>query len=118
MVPEGTTCVLLGISGSGKTVLMKHIMGLLKPDRGTVLVEGQEVARMDESALNEMRRSQGILFQANALFDSQTVFEKRRESRVLPTPVRVTRVVQSPLPKSLFQPVDQKPRRRPDRSLG
>jgi phospholipid/cholesterol/gamma-HCH transport system ATP-binding protein len=75
VVPEGTTCVLLGISGSGKTVLMKHIMGLLKPDRGTVLVEGQEVARMDESALNEMRRNQGILFQANALFDSQTVFD-------------------------------------------
>jgi phospholipid/cholesterol/gamma-HCH transport system ATP-binding protein len=75
VVPEGTTCVLMGISGSGKSVLMKHIMGLLKPDRGSVLVEGQEVARMDESALNQMRRNQGILFQANALFDSLTVFD-------------------------------------------
>jgi phospholipid/cholesterol/gamma-HCH transport system ATP-binding protein len=75
VVPEGTTCVVMGISGSGKSVLMKHIMGLLKPDKGTVLVEGQEVARMDETALNEMRRNQGILFQANALFDSQNVFD-------------------------------------------
>jgi phospholipid/cholesterol/gamma-HCH transport system ATP-binding protein len=74
-VPEGTTCVLMGISGSGKSVLMKHIMGLLKPDRGTVLVEGQDVAKMDEAALNQMRRKQGILFQANALFDSLTVFD-------------------------------------------
>ncbi|WP_257457890.1 ABC transporter ATP-binding protein [Archangium lipolyticum] len=74
-VPEGTTCVLMGISGSGKSVLMKHIMGLLRPDRGTVLVEGQDVAKMDEAALNQMRRKQGILFQANALFDSLTVFD-------------------------------------------
>ncbi|QRK06655.1 ABC transporter ATP-binding protein [Archangium violaceum] len=75
VVPEGTTCVLMGISGSGKSVLMKHIMGLLRPDRGTVLVEGQDVARMDEAALDQMRRKQGILFQANALFDSLTVFD-------------------------------------------
>ncbi|WNG37195.1 ATP-binding cassette domain-containing protein [Archangium violaceum] len=75
LVPEGTTCVLMGISGSGKSVLMKHIMGLLRPDRGTVLVEGQEVAQMDEATLDQMRRKQGILFQANALFDSLTVFD-------------------------------------------
>ena len=75
VVPEGTTCVLLGISGSGKSVLMKHIMGLLRPDQGTVLVEGQDVAAMDESALNQMRRKLGILFQANALFDSLNVFD-------------------------------------------
>ena len=75
VVPEGTTCVIMGVSGSGKSVLMKHIMGLLKPDRGVVLVEGQEVARMDETALDEMRRKQGILFQANALFDSLNVFD-------------------------------------------
>lgn len=74
-VPEGTTCVLMGVSGSGKSVLMKHIMGLLKPDRGTVLVDGQEMARMDEAALNQMRRDQGILFQANALFDSLNVYD-------------------------------------------
>ncbi|AKQ70401.1 Methionine ABC transporter ATP-binding protein [Myxococcus hansupus] len=75
VVPEGTTCVLLGVSGSGKTVLMKHIMGLLQPDRGSVQVEGEDIAGMNESALSEMRRKQGILFQANALFDSLTVFD-------------------------------------------
>ena len=75
VVPEGTTCVLMGVSGSGKTVLMKHIMGLIRPDRGTVRVEGEEVARMKEPALNQMRRKLGILFQANALFDSLNVFD-------------------------------------------
>ena len=75
VVPEGTTCVLLGVSGSGKTVLMKHIMGLLHADQGTVLVEGQDVAKMNEAALNQMRRHQGILFQANALFDSLNVYD-------------------------------------------
>ncbi|QDE71996.1 MULTISPECIES: ABC transporter ATP-binding protein [Myxococcus] len=74
-VPEGTTCVLMGVSGSGKTVLMKHIMGLLRPDRGTVQVDGEDIARMNEAALDQMRRKQGILFQANALFDSLTVFD-------------------------------------------
>lgn len=74
-VPEGTTCVMMGISGSGKSVLMKHIMGLLRPDRGVVLVEGQEVASKSEAELNQMRRQLGILFQANALFDSLNVFD-------------------------------------------
>ncbi len=74
-VPEGTTCVLMGVSGSGKTVLMKHIMGLLQPDRGSVRVEGEDIAKMGEAALNQMRRKLGILFQANALFDSLTVFD-------------------------------------------
>ena len=75
VVPEGTTCVLMGVSGSGKTVLMKHIMGLMHPDRGTVLVEGEDVAKLDEEGLSRMRRKQGILFQANALFDSLNVFD-------------------------------------------
>ena len=44
VVPEGTTCVLVGISGSGKSVLMKHIMGLLKPDRGSVRVQGKDLS--------------------------------------------------------------------------
>lgn len=65
----------MGVSGSGKTVLMKHIMALLQPDRGTVLVDGEDIARMNEAALDQMRRKQGILFQANALFDSLTVFD-------------------------------------------
>ncbi len=75
VVPEGTTCVLMGVSGSGKTVLMKHIMGLMHPDRGTVRVEGEDVSKLNEAGLSQMRRKQGILFQANALFDSLNVFD-------------------------------------------
>jgi len=74
-VAEGTTCVLMGVSGSGKTVLMKHLVGLLNPDRGTVHVDGQDVAQLDEAGLDALRRKLGILFQANALFDSFTVFD-------------------------------------------
>ncbi len=75
VVPEGTTCVLMGVSGSGKTVLLKHIMGLLHPDRGTVHVDGQDISQLDEAGLDALRRKLGILFQANALFDSLTVFD-------------------------------------------
>jgi phospholipid/cholesterol/gamma-HCH transport system ATP-binding protein len=95
VVPEGTTCVLMGVSGSGKTVLMKHIMGLLHPDSGTVLVEGQDVAKMDEKALDQMRRKQGILFQANALFDSLNVYDNvafplRERTRMSETDIKDT----------------------------
>lgn len=75
VVPEGTTCVLMGVSGSGKSVLMKHIMGLMKPDSGSVKVNGEEVSELNEKALDQMRRQQGILFQANALFDSLNVYD-------------------------------------------
>lgn len=73
VVPTGTTCVLLGVSGSGKTVLMKHLDGLLRPDRGTVRVDGEELAWLDAAGLERVRRKMGILFQGGALFDSLTV---------------------------------------------
>ncbi len=75
VVPEGTTCVLMGVSGSGKTVLMKHLLGLLQPDRGTVSVDGEDLSQLDEEGMDRLRRKMGILFQANALFDSLTVFD-------------------------------------------
>ena len=75
VVEEGTTCVLMGVSGSGKTVLMKHLVGLLQPDRGSVLVDGEDLSKLDEAGLDGLRRKLGILFQANALFDSLTVFD-------------------------------------------
>lgn len=75
VVEEGTTCVLMGVSGSGKTVLMKHVVGLLQPDRGTVIVDGEDLSKLDEAGMDRLRRKQGILFQANALFDSLTVFD-------------------------------------------
>jgi phospholipid/cholesterol/gamma-HCH transport system ATP-binding protein len=75
VVPEGSTCVLLGVSGSGKTVLMKHIDGLLTPDQGTVRVDGEDLSLLSRHGLEQVRRKLGILFQAGALFDSLTVFD-------------------------------------------
>jgi phospholipid/cholesterol/gamma-HCH transport system ATP-binding protein len=70
---EGTTTVVLGASGSGKTVLMKHIMGLFKPDRGQVVVDGQNVSAMGRQELAVFRQRMGMVFQSSALFDSMTV---------------------------------------------
>ncbi|HTO99513.1 MAG TPA: ABC transporter ATP-binding protein [Myxococcales bacterium] len=70
---EGTTTVVLGGSGSGKTVLMKHIMGLFKPDRGRVLVDGENVSTMRRQDLAVFRQRMGMVFQSSALFDSMTV---------------------------------------------
>src|SRR5712692_7752294 len=72
MMP-GTTTVVLGGSGSGKTVLMKHIMGLFKPDQGRVIVDGQDVSRMGRQELSVFRERMGMVFQSAALFDSMTV---------------------------------------------
>ncbi len=74
-VETGTTFVILGGSGSGKTVLMKHVIGLLKPDRGTVNVDGIEISKLSGKELTEARRRFGMVFQGAALFDSMTVFE-------------------------------------------
>jgi phospholipid/cholesterol/gamma-HCH transport system ATP-binding protein len=72
-MPEGTTTVVLGGSGSGKTVLMKHIMGLFKPDRGRVIVDGQDVTVMARQELSVFRERMGMVFQSAALFDSMSV---------------------------------------------
>ena len=74
-VEQGETMVVIGRSGCGKSVLLKHIIGLMKPDRGSIVVAGREVTRMDKRELNELRRMFGMVFQAAALFDSLTVAE-------------------------------------------
>ncbi|MBK9517370.1 MAG: ABC transporter ATP-binding protein [Anaeromyxobacter sp.] len=74
-IPKGQTYVVLGGSGSGKTVLMKHVIGLLRPDRGSVRVNGVEISALSGKALTEARRVFGMVFQGAALFDSMTVFE-------------------------------------------
>lgn len=74
-VLEGETMAVIGYSGSGKSVLLKSIVGLLEPDRGTVDVDGQRVGDMDRAQLNVMRRSIGYVFQFAALFDSMTIAE-------------------------------------------
>jgi phospholipid/cholesterol/gamma-HCH transport system ATP-binding protein len=72
---RGKTTVVLGPSGAGKSVLLKHIVGLLHPDSGTVLVEGEDVARLRADGLRRLRRRIGYVFQLSALFDSMTVRE-------------------------------------------
>ncbi len=72
-IMPGTTCVILGGSGSGKTVLMKHIIGLLKPDKGEVWVDGVEITRLRGRELQDERQKMGMVFQNAALFDSMTV---------------------------------------------
>jgi phospholipid/cholesterol/gamma-HCH transport system ATP-binding protein len=74
-IEKGKITVIIGKSGGGKSVLMKHLIGLLKPDRGEIWVEGTEITRLTEARLNEVRRKFGMLFQEAALFDSMTVGE-------------------------------------------
>lgn len=74
-IPDGATTVILGRSGGGKSVLLKMIIGLLKPDLGSVTVDGKEVTTMTFPQLQRLRFKFGFLFQAAALFDSMTVGE-------------------------------------------
>jgi len=74
-VEQGETLVVLGGSGSGKSVLIRHTVGLHRPDRGEVWVDGTEITRLDEDDLIETRKKVGFLFQAGALFDSMTVHD-------------------------------------------
>lgn len=74
-IPEGKTTTIIGGSGSGKSVALKHIVGLLKPDQGDVWVDGENVSRLDQDSLYRIRRKLGFLFQSAALFDSMTIAE-------------------------------------------
>jgi len=74
-VVEGQTTVILGRSGTGKSVLLKHIIGLIKPDKGQVIIDGTDITLLSDPKLNEMRKRFGMLFQDGALFDSMTVGE-------------------------------------------
>ena len=75
LINKGETLVIIGRSGEGKSVLIKHIVGLLQPDSGCVKVEGEIVSELNENQLYEMRKKFGFLFQGSALFDSMTVEE-------------------------------------------
>ncbi len=74
-IERGESLVIIGRSGGGKSVLLKHLVGLTHPDSGQVLVEGQDIAQLDERELLGVRRKFGMLFQSAALFDSLTVEE-------------------------------------------
>ena len=77
-VEDGETLALLGPSGTGKSVLLKSIIGLIRPDRGEVIVDGQHVAKLKRDALSKLRATIGYVFQNGALFDSMDVFENIR----------------------------------------
>ncbi|MEP7325409.1 MAG: ATP-binding cassette domain-containing protein, partial [Gemmatimonadota bacterium] len=77
-VQDGETVALLGPSGTGKSVLLKHIIGLIRPDRGTVEVDGKMVGKLNRHDLAELRSGIGYVFQNGALFDSMDVFENIR----------------------------------------
>jgi phospholipid/cholesterol/gamma-HCH transport system ATP-binding protein len=74
-VEKGTTFAILGPSGIGKTVTLTHIVGLLKPDSGRIVVDGQDITDLNERQLAEVRRKVQLVFQSGALFDSMTVWE-------------------------------------------
>jgi phospholipid/cholesterol/gamma-HCH transport system ATP-binding protein len=74
-VKDGETVVLIGYSGTGKSVALKHVVGLLHPDSGDVIVDGRAVSTLEGAALTALRREIGYVFQSAALFDSMTVFD-------------------------------------------
>lgn len=74
-VRQGESMVVIGGSGSGKTVLIKCIIGLMRPDEGEIYVDGLKITSLDEKGMNEVRKKFGMLFQGGALFDSMTVWE-------------------------------------------
>jgi phospholipid/cholesterol/gamma-HCH transport system ATP-binding protein len=74
-VRDGETMVVIGYSGTGKSVAIKHVVGLLEPDAGQVAVDGQVVSELDRPALTALRARIGFVFQSSALFDSMTIFD-------------------------------------------
>src|SRR5262245_6301400 len=86
-VPDGSVTIVIGRSGGGKSVLLKHLLGLLRPDGGRVLVDGVDITTLGSHALDEVRRRYGVVFQGGALFDSMTcaeniAFPLREKTRV------------------------------------
>src|SRR6266481_4800092 len=74
-VATGTITIIIGRSGGGKSVFLKHLIGLLRPDAGRILVDGVEITRLHGRALDEIRRTYGVVFQGGALFDSMTCYD-------------------------------------------
>lgn len=86
-IPKASAFCLLGRSGTGKSVTLRHIIGLMQPDKGRVFVEGRDITALDSHDLSELRKHMGFLFQNAALFDSMTVgenvaFPLRRHTRL------------------------------------
>ncbi|HQL65770.1 MAG TPA: ATP-binding cassette domain-containing protein, partial [bacterium] len=73
-IPEGKTFVILGQSGSGKTVLLKTLLGLIQPYKGKLVIFGQDMFKIKDDNLFDIRRKTGMVFQSSALFDSMSVW--------------------------------------------
>ncbi|MGH7419083.1 MAG: ABC transporter ATP-binding protein, partial [Candidatus Rokuibacteriota bacterium] len=71
-VPDGSITIIIGRSGGGKSVFLKHLLGLMRPDGGSIEVGGVDLARLRGRALDEVRKRYGVVFQSGALFDSMT----------------------------------------------
>ncbi|MGH9443536.1 MAG: ABC transporter ATP-binding protein [Thermoanaerobaculia bacterium] len=92
-IADGESVVLVGPSGTGKSVLLKHIIGLLRPDSGQVIIDGTDLWSLSDKDLNGFRRRFGMSFQEGALFDSMTVFDNiafplRRQGKKKPDEIR------------------------------
>lgn len=87
-VATGEIMIIIGRSGGGKTVFLRHLLGLIRPDTGRVLVDGTDITRLRRRALDRIRERYGVVFQGGALFDSMTVFDNvafpLREKKRLP----------------------------------
>jgi phospholipid/cholesterol/gamma-HCH transport system ATP-binding protein len=92
-VDQGESLVIVGGSGTGKSVTLKHIIGLLRPDKGRVIIAGEDITAMKDVELSKFRRHFGMSFQEGALFDSMTVFENvafplRRHTKMTEAEIR------------------------------
>jgi phospholipid/cholesterol/gamma-HCH transport system ATP-binding protein len=111
VVPRGQTLAVIGESGCGKTVLLKTIIGLLRPTSGHVVLDGQRIDRLGDKEITSLRRRFGFLFQNAALFDSMTVAENiafplRENRRLRPEeiqPIVAERLAQVGLPESVLE---------------
>ena len=89
-VPDGSITIIIGRSGGGKSVFLKHLLGLLRPDSGRIEVDGVDLAQLSGRRLDEVRKRYGVVFQGGALFDSMTCRDNvafpLREKLRLPRP--------------------------------
>ena len=100
-IPEGSTTVILGLSGQGKSTIIKHIVGLLKPDRGQIIVDGIDVAKCSKQEMYETRKKIGFLFQEGAMFDSMSVYDN------VAFPLREhTKLSETEIRKKVFEKLD------------
>ena len=111
-IPDAETIVIIGRSGGGKSVLLKHLCGLLKPDKGKVLVDGVDIVPLDEEEITPIRKEFGYLFQSAALFDSMSLYDNvafpLREERLPEAEVR-KRVERALTIVDLLSAEDKKP---------